>query len=71
MKVLKKNSSSGKFKRQLRNHPITVLFNDSEMRTIARYCERYKFRNRSDMVRQTLMRAILKKFDKDSPTLFD
>ena len=71
MKALKKNSSSGKFKRQPRNHPITVLLNDSEMRTITRYCERYKFRNRSEMVRQTLIKAILKKFDKDSPTLFD
>jgi len=66
-----KNSSAGKFKRQPRNHPITVLLNDSELRTIARYCERYKIRNRSEMVRQILMRAIVKKFDKDSPTLFD
>jgi len=68
---LKKNSSSGKFKRQPRNHPVTVLLNDSEMRTITRYCERYKYGNRSDMIRRTLMQAILKKFDKDSPTLFD
>lgn len=67
----KTKSSNGKFKRQPRNHPITVLLNDSEMRTIMRYCERYKFRNRSEMVRHTLLNAILKKFDKDSPTLFD
>ncbi len=66
-----RNSSSGKFKRQPRNHPITVLLNDSEMRTITRYCERYKYSNRSEMIRQTLIHAILKKFDKDSPTLFD
>ena len=66
-----KNPSTGKFKRQPRNHPITVLLNDSEMRTISRYCERYKYHNRSEMVRQTLMRAILKRLDKDSPTLFD
>ena len=68
---MKKNSSSGKFKKQPRNHKVTVLLNDSEMRTITRYCERYKFRNRSEMVRQTLMKTILKKFDQDSPTLFD
>ena len=67
----KKNSSSRKFKRQPRNHPITVLLNDSELRAITRYCERYKFRNRSDMVRQTLMKTILRRFDMDSPTLFD
>ncbi|MBR4521306.1 MAG: hypothetical protein IKO63_07825 [Paludibacteraceae bacterium] len=67
----KRNSSTGKFKRQPRNHPVTVLLNDSEMRTITRYCERYKYHNRSEMIRRTLMRAILKKFDADSPTLFD
>lgn len=66
-----RNSSSGKFRRQPRNHPVTVLLNDSEMRTIERYCERYKHRNRSEMIRQVLMRSILKRFDKDSPTLFD
>jgi len=66
-----RNSSTGKFKRQPRNHPVTVLLNDSEMRTITRYCERYKYNNRSDMIRRTLMQTILKKFDKDSPTLFD
>lgn len=66
-----KNSSSGKFRRQPRNHPVTVLLNDSEMRTIERYCERYKYHNRSEMIRQVLMRTILKRFDKDSPTLFD
>jgi len=67
----KRNSSSGKFKRQPRNHPITVLLNDSELRTITHYCSRYKFRNRSDMVRQTLLKAILRRIEKDSPTLFD
>ena len=66
-----RNSSSGKFRRQPRNHPVTVLLNDSEMRTIERYCERYKYRNRSEMIRQVLMRSILKRFDNDSPTLFD
>lgn len=67
----RKNPSSGKFKRQPRTHRVTVLFNDSEMRTITRFCQRYKFRSRSEMVRKTLMKAILKRFDADTPTLFD
>lgn len=66
-----RKSSSGKFKKQPRNHPITVLLNDSELRTLTRYCERYKFPNRSDMVRRTLLQTILRRFDKDGPTLFD
>ena len=67
----KRPSSSGKFRKQPRNHRVTVMLNDSELRTITKYCERYKMSNRSNMIRQTLMRAILKRFDKDSPTLFD
>ena len=60
-----------KAKKQPRRNRISIMLNDSELRTVTRYCERYKYRNRSDMIRQTLLGAILKRFDKDSPTLFD
>lgn len=68
---MKRPSSSGKFKKQPRTHRVAIMLNDSELRAITHYCERYRMTNRSDMIRQTLMRAILKRFDKDSPTLFD
>lgn len=47
------------------------MLNDSEQRALDRFCERYKIKNRSRLVRETLMRAILKKIDNDQPTLFD
>jgi hypothetical protein len=47
------------------------MLNDSEMRALERYCNQYTISNRSKLIRETLMRNILKRFDTDSPTLFD
>ena len=47
------------------------MLNDSEFRAFQRYCERYTVSNKSRLIRETLMREILKRFEQDSPTLFD
>ena len=54
-----------------RTHRVTIALNDSEMRALNKYCDRYTVRNRSRLIRETLMRNILKRFDNDNPTLFD
>lgn len=53
-----------------RVHRQSFLLNEREMRAITRYCERYKVNNRSRFIRETVVTAILKKFDDDHPTLF-
>lgn len=58
-------------KRALRSHKIVVSLNDHEAGALVRFCEQYGIRNRSKMIRETVMRAILKRLDEDSPTLFD
>ena len=58
-------------KKAPRTHKVTILLNDQEQRTLDRFCERYEVANRSRLIRETLMRAILKKIDNDQPTLFD
>lgn len=58
-------------KRPPREHRIALLLNDREQRILDRFCERYGVANRSRLIRETLMRAILKKLDADQPTLFD
>ena len=58
-------------RREPRNHRVTVMLNDSEMRVLQRYLDRYDVSNRSRLIREALMRNILARFDKDSPTLFD
>ena len=57
--------------KQLRRHKVTVMLNDSEMRALERYCERYQVSNRSRLIRTLVMQGVLKRFDADSPTLFD
>ena len=64
-------SSSKKFTKEQRKNRVSIMLNDSELRALNRYCDQYTVRNRSRLIRETLMRAILKRFDKDNPTLFD
>lgn len=54
-----------------REYRISILLNESEQRTLDLFCEKYNVSNRSRLIRETLMRAILKKLDDDQPTLFD
>jgi metal-responsive CopG/Arc/MetJ family transcriptional regulator len=58
-------------KKQARENRVSILLNESEMRALNRFCERYAVKNRSRLIRETLMKAILKKMDNDQPTLFD
>lgn len=57
--------------RERRCHRVTVMLNDSEFRLLNRYCKQYGLSNRSRLVRETVVRNILKRFDEDNPTLFD
>ena len=54
-----------------RTHKVSIMLNDSEMRALDKYCDKYTVKNRSKLIRQTLMQNILKRFDEDTPTLFD
>lgn len=58
-------------KKSPRENRIAILLNESEQKALDRFCERYGITNRSKLVRETLMRAILKKIENDQPTLFD
>ncbi|MBQ6724559.1 MAG: hypothetical protein IJQ84_08655 [Paludibacteraceae bacterium] len=58
-------------KKQPREFRVSILLNESEQRMLDRFCDRYGVANRSRLIRETLMRAILKQMDKDQPTLFD
>lgn len=58
-------------KREPRTHRVTIMLNDSEMRVLQRYLDRYDVSNRSRLIREAVMQSILDKFEKDAPTLFD
>jgi len=58
-------------KKQPRVFRVSLLLNESEKRALERYCDRYTVSNRSRLIRETLMRAILNRQENDQPTLFD
>ena len=49
----------------------SFLVNPEEKQTIDKYLLKYKIRNRSRWMRETLMTFIIKNLDQDYPTLFD
>ena len=57
--------------REPRQHRVSIMLNDSEMRALQRYLDRYDVSNRSRLIREVLMRNIMQQFDRDNPTLFD
>jgi hypothetical protein len=47
------------------------MLNNPEMRALGIYCNRYRVKNKSEFLRETIMRAILKKFEEEHPTLWE
>lgn len=54
-----------------REHRVSIMLNEQEQRLLDRFCEKYGVSNRSRLIRETLMRAILRQTENDQPTLFD
>jgi hypothetical protein len=47
------------------------MLNHREMRALGIYCSRYRVKNKSEFLRETVMRAILKRFEEEYPTLWE
>ena len=54
-----------------RTNKLSLLLNNREMRAIGIYCNRYRVKNKSEFVRATVMKAIIKRFDEEYPTLWE
>ncbi|MEZ5070196.1 MAG: hypothetical protein R2751_04300 [Bacteroidales bacterium] len=54
-----------------RNCRSTILFNKRELDALNLYCDKYKIKNKSKFIRETIMTEVLKRFDEDYPTLFE
>lgn len=57
--------------KQPREYRVSILLNEKEQKMLDKFCEKYGVSNRSRLIRETLMRAILKQMENDQPTLFD
>jgi hypothetical protein len=54
-----------------RKHPVQFLFNDLELEAFEKYCKKYKIKNKSKFIRETVITEVLVQFDRDYPSLFD
>jgi hypothetical protein len=50
---------------------ITVMLNDREMRALSIYCSRYRVKNKSEFLRETIMKSIIRRFEEEHPTLWE
>ena len=50
---------------------MTIQLNDHEMSALELYCKKYKVKNRSAFVRESIMRVVMNRFLEDYPTLFE
>lgn len=47
------------------------MLNSREARALGIYCSRYRVKNRSEFMRETIMKAIIKRFEDEHPTLWE
>jgi uncharacterized membrane protein len=60
-----------KEERQRRNNRFSLMLNNREMRALGIYCNRFRVKNKSEFLRETVMKAILKRFEDEHPTLWE
>jgi hypothetical protein len=54
-----------------RSNRLSLMLNNREMRALGIYCNRYRIKNKSGFLRETIMKAILKRFEEEHPTLWE
>jgi hypothetical protein len=47
------------------------MLNNRESRALGIYCNRYRIKNKSEFLRTTIMKEILKRFEEEHPTLWE
>ncbi len=60
-----------KEERLKRTNKLSVMLNSREMKALGIYCERFRIKNRSEFFRETVMKAILKRFEEEHPSLWE
>jgi hypothetical protein len=69
--MAKKNIIPASKRNSLRTNRQIFTLNDEENKALNRYISKYKVKNKSKFIRETLMLAIIRKLEEDHPTLFD
>lgn len=67
----KKPSKPTQNRVSLRKHRHIFTLNDLENKALNRYLSKYSVKNKSKFIREPLMVEIIRRLEKDQPTLFD
>lgn len=54
-----------------RDRNVSFLLNEPEYKALVKYCAKYKIKNRSRFLRESVMKAVLTRMTEDYPTLFN
>ena len=54
-----------------RINKMSILLNNMELSALNKYCQQFKVKNKSQFMREAIITEILKKFDRNYPTLWD
>jgi hypothetical protein len=54
-----------------RTNRLSLMLNRREIRALDIYCNRFRIKNKSEFLRETIMKAILKRFEEEHPTLWE
>lgn len=71
MATSKKTAPSAPRPNTTRKKRIVAFVSDEEDRLIENYLKKYKIKNKSNWMRETLLAFIYKNLDEDYPTLFN
>ena len=58
-------------KKEKRNHRVSFMLNDTELKAVQRHFKKYKIKNNSNWYRRTILAHIWKKLEEDYPMLFN
>lgn len=54
-----------------RTSRLSLMLNSREAKALGIYCNRYRIKNKSEFLRSTIMKEIIRKFSDEHPSLFE
>ncbi|MFN8240295.1 MAG: hypothetical protein U0X39_06025 [Bacteroidales bacterium] len=54
-----------------RTNRLSLMLNNRELRALSVYCNRYRIKNKSGFLRETIMKTIIQRFEDEHPTLWE
>lgn len=54
-----------------RKNRLSLMLNNREAKALGIYCSRFRIKNKSQFLRTTIMKEIVKRFEEEHPTLWE